>query len=137
MSLSVDALKLKKIFEADPFDSADPDDVRIRAEADKLKYDEYKKDFRNRPKVPVYVMMTDQTSTDFDKAGDFWYDEDDDVYFDDEGDEIDSDVIADAYRDENYSTMVWVSVISKDRMKEMRDRLNSMFQEIERAENAQ
>jgi len=130
MTLEIDALKLKKIFEdQDPFDSADPDDVRIRAEADKLKWAEQ---VRNKPKAPVFAIIFDQGDISFQKVGDYVFDRDEDVLFKDDGTEMTFDELRDELQTEFSSFMpVGIDVVLLGELQNMKRELDQLISDAE------
>ena len=113
----------------DPFKSADPDDVVVRQEAAKLKQDEKNReraaarldqdfdlmqDAMAQGKVPVFAIITDQGSISFDKIGYFWYNEDEDMFLDEDrdagGEPRTKEELEEDYYEDNYENSIGVHI---------------------------
>ena len=149
MTIRVDALQLKKLFEAeqsgDPFKSADPDDVRSRQEAARLKQEEeqrLKKEKRTAELAgavaaakaeglqSVFFEISDQGDTSWDRYGSFYYDEDEDIFVREGTEEVlTREELEEEYQEEYGGFMpAGTRIIFLDELIHLRDDLDEIIQ---------
>ena len=113
MSLEKDVTNIKQIVEqGELFKPATPENLSKRKEDREKNMSDW---IRSLPKEKLYAMVSDQLDTWVDGLiGEFYYDEADDVYYDNTGKEVSRESLGDDYQQDNLSMGESVSIVTRE-----------------------